>query len=364
MATIGTRKLKRVVVAMSGGVDSSVAAALLVEQGYEVIGIMLRLWYEPGDSSANRCCTPDAMALARQVANKLGIPFYVIDVQEEFKNVVVDYFINGYTNNITPNPCLVCNREIRWGHLFNRAISIGADFMATGHYARIRNDGEYRLLRANDKSKDQSYVLYILTQDHLARTIFPLGDFTKIQVRELAKRYSLPVASKKDSQDLCFIGQKDYRTFLQSHAPLLQVPGPIINNLGQEIGRHNGLYNFTIGQRKGLGIGAAQPLYVIDKHWDSNTLIVAPKNEIGCSELSATNVNWISRSPPPEPIRAQVKIRYKATDMWGLVTALSQNRINIKFDSELFDITPGQAAVIYDNDICLGGGIIASTIPT
>jgi tRNA-uridine 2-sulfurtransferase len=361
MSTKESGKGNRVVIAMSGGVDSSVAAALLVEQGYEVIGIMLRLWQEPGNASGNRCCTPDAMALARKVAAKLGIPFYVVDAREEFRKIVVDYFIRGYTNNITPNPCLKCNRDIRWGFLYKHALSMGADFLATGHYARIHHNDKFYLLRALDKAKDQSYVLHVLNQELLSRTKFPLGEYTKDQVRDFAIQFSLPVANRKDSQDLCFIGKNDYRAFLQFHAPESQQPGPILNSLGQEIGTHNGLAFYTIGQRKGLGISGSKPFYVIEKNQQHNSLIVAPRNEMGSSELIASKVNWISGTAPVVPFHGKIKIRYKAADIWGLVTPISDTQINIKFETQLFDITPGQAAVIYQDDICLGGGIITGT---
>jgi tRNA-uridine 2-sulfurtransferase len=363
MTSIESGNGKRVVIAMSGGVDSSVAAALLLEQGYEVIGIMLRLWQEPGNASVNRCCTPDAMALARKVAAKLSIPFYAIDVQEEFRKTVVDYFIEGYTNNITPNPCLVCNRDIRWGFLHKRAIAMGAEFLATGHYARIQHNGKFQLLRAIDHTKDQSYVLHVLNQDLLSQTKFPLGDYTKAEVRDLANRFSLPVANRKDSQDLCFLGENDYRSFLRRHVPQTQMPGPILNQQGQEIGRHQGVAFYTIGQRKGLGIGALQPLYVIEKDREQNAIIVASKKDLGRTKLIASRVNWISGSAPEVEFRAQVKIRYRAADAWGIVTPISDNQIMIQFETQLYDITPGQAAVIYDDDICLGGGIITNITP-
>jgi tRNA-specific 2-thiouridylase len=282
---------KKVVIAMSGGVDSSVAAALLVDQGYEVTGIMLRLWQEPGNIATNRCCTPDAMALARKVAAILNIPFYAVDAQDEFRKSVVEYFIEGYSHGVTPNPCLMCNREIRWGYLHKRTIAMGADFLATGHYARIRNNGKFQLLRAVDRGKDQSYVLHVLNQDLLSRTLFPIGEFSKDDVRTLAIKYNLPVASRKDSQDLCFLGKDDYRSFLIRNAPEIKKPGPIQNQHRQVIGTHQGLSFYTIGQRKGLGINAPQPYYVIEKDHDHNALIVATKDEMGRLELITDRVD-------------------------------------------------------------------------
>jgi tRNA-specific 2-thiouridylase len=350
----------RVVVAMSGGVDSSVAAALLVAQGYDVIGIMLRLWSEPLTEATNRCCTPDSMALARRVAAQLNIPFYAVDAQRVFREQVVAEFINGYTKGITPNPCLVCNRHIRWGFLLERARTLGARFLATGHYARLMSsdDGRLQLQRACDQYKDQSYVLHGLSQEHLAQTLFPLGDYTKNQVRQLAREFNLPVAERADSQDLCFLGEGDYRSFLSRYAPDTIQPGSILNQDGQVVGEHQGLPYYTIGQRKGLGIAAPHPLYVKEKDFQQNTLIVAEKQSLGKSELMATAVNWISGEAPSAPIRVQVKIRYKAPLVWAMVTTLEDNDAHVNLEDPLPDITPGQAAVFYDGEICLGGGTI------
>lgn len=347
---------------MSGGVDSSVAAALLVEQGYEVIGMMMRLWSESGKSSDNRCCTPDSMAMARRVADRLKIPFYTIDTQTQFLNTVVSYFENEYLRGNTPNPCLVCNRHIRWEHLLNHAKAAGAEFMATGHYARLNRNqsGGIQLLRAKDDLKDQSYVLHVLNQEKLNHALFPLGSFLKTDVRQLAKNFNLPVADKAESQDLCFLGTEDYRTFLKRRQITAINPGPIKDQKDNIIGEHQGLAFYTVGQRKGLGIQSTLPLYVIDKDVNQNALIVGEKNDLGKDELHAINVNWISNSPSLEPFRAQVKIRYTAGFVWGTVYPENDNRMKIRFDQKLRDITPGQAAVIYNEDICLGGGIIIS----
>jgi tRNA-specific 2-thiouridylase len=354
-----TRK-RRVVVAMSGGVDSSVAAALLVEQGYEVIGMMMRLWSEPGTEAYNRCCTPEAMAFARRVAAKLEIPFFAVDAKQVFYERVVNYFIDGYTQGITPNPCLVCNREVRWEFLLGHALGLGAETMATGHYTRLRRDeaGKVQILRAVDEAKDQSYVLHVLGQAQLSHAIFPLGEYTKPQIRQMARDYSLPVAERADSQDLCFLGNEDYRTFLIRNAPSVAEPGPILNREGQILGEHQGLAFYTIGQRKGLGIAAPYPLYVLDKDKFNNTLIVGKKEELGRTELFAVNTNWVSGEAPGKAFRAQVKIRYKAREAWGRVTPMADGRTHVLFDEPLRDITPGQAAVYYDGEVCLGGGII------
>lgn len=347
---------------MSGGVDSSVAAALLKGQGYEVIGLMLRLWSEPGAEGSNRCCTPDAMAQARRVAAVLDMPFYAIDAQETFHSHVVNYFIDGYAQGVTPNPCLVCNRHVRWTFLLERAFALGAQFMATGHYARLRkNDQErFELLKAVDTSKDQSYVLHVLDQERLSHALFPLGDYTKPQVRELARQFGLPVAERPESQDLCFLGNGDYRQFLHRNAQGVMKPGAILNKEGQLIGEHQGLAFYTIGQRKGLGVTSPEPLYVIDKDIQQNALIIGHKDDLGRSELVAAQMQWVSGMSLSEPIRAQVKIRYKAQEAWAWITPIEDQRVRIAFDQALRDITPGQAAVIYDGEICLGGGIIQS----
>ena len=348
-----------VVVAMSGGVDSSVAAALLKEQGYDVIGMMLRLWSEPGKEESNRCCTPDSMAQARRVAAKLEIPFYVIDAKDVFHNTVVQYFLDGYARGETPNPCLICNRQIRWTFLLDHALALGADYMATGHYVRIRKaEDSSQLLRAVDRNKDQSYVLYVLTQEKLKHALFPVGDYPKTEVRAIAERHGLPTASRKDSQDLCFLAGEDYRNFLQRNAAEMLQPGGIMTRDGRSVGAHNGLANYTIGQRKGLGIASPVPLYVLGKDAAANTLIVGTQDELGSRELTARDVNWLSEETPAGPLRAEVKIRYTAKEAGALVTPLDGDRVEVQFDTPQRDITAGQAAVFYQGDLLIGGGII------
>lgn len=351
-----------VVVAMSGGVDSSVAAALLVSQGYRVTGVMLRLWSQPCLEESNRCCTPDAMAQARRVAAILGIPFYALDVQELFRSVVVQNFIELYSAGVTPNPCLVCNRKIRWRFLLNQALAMGAEYLATGHYVRTMRDeaGRVHLLRAVDPKKDQSYVLSVLTQEQLQHSIFPLGEMEKSRVRELARQFSLPVAERADSQDLCFLAGGDYREFLSNYAPAEAKPGKIVNRAGEILGEHPGLAGYTIGQRKGLGIAAPEPLYVLEKDLVGNRLIVGYENELGRSSLKTGTVNWISGAAPATDLRVQVKIRYRADYAWGIVHATADGSATVEFDRPLRDITAGQQAVFYDGDDVLGGGIIQS----
>lgn len=345
---------------MSGGVDSSVAATLLVEQGYPVIGMMLRLWSETGREDENRCCTPDAMAQARRVAAHLGIPFYVLDVRQQFRQTVVQAFIDGYTAGITPNPCAVCNRQIRWGSLLSHAMALGAQYLATGHYARLRQGDKdiIQLLRGRDENKDQSYILSVLTQRQLRASLFPIGGLLKSEVRAIARSRQLPVAERADSQDLCFLGNQDYRQFLTRHAPETIRRGQIVNRKGEVLGQHDGLAFYTIGQRKGLGIAAPKPYYVIEKDLERNTLVVGFAEELGKSELQVDHINWISGKAPSQPLRVQVKIRYKAQLAQATLSPQLERQAYIHFDQPLRDITAGQLAVFYDGDVVLGSGII------
>ncbi|MEL6151317.1 MAG: tRNA 2-thiouridine(34) synthase MnmA [Chloroflexota bacterium] len=351
-----------VVVAMSGGVDSSVTAALLVEAGYNVIGMMMRLWSEDTmDGGAhNRCCTPEQMADARKIADNLGIPFYVLDTKATFRNTVVQYFIDQHAQGYTPNPCIECNRQIRFTFLQQNALALGADYLATGHYARIARDenGKYLLKKGLDHRKDQSYVLSVMGQYELSHAMFPIGEYEKPEVRAIAEKIGLSVHGKKDSQDLCFLGDGDYRRFLRDHAPNIMTEGEIRTRSGEVVGEHIGLANYTIGQRKGLGVTYHEPLYVLGKDSDNNALIVGTKDELGKTTLTAKRVNWTSDEVPTEPFRAEVKIRYKAKPSPALVTPLGEDRVRVEFDEALRDITPGQGAVLYDGDVCLGGGLI------
>ena len=355
--------MSKVVVAMSGGVDSSVAAALLKQQGHDVTGIMLRLWSEPGKENSNRCCTPDAMAQARRVAARLDIPFYVVDAKEVFHQTIVEFFLDGYAKGETPNPCLMCNRHIRWEFLLNHALALGAESMATGHYVRRRvaEDGRIELLKAVDPAKDQSYVLHVMTQEKLTKALFPVGDYPKPEIRRIAAEFGLPTASRADSQDLCFLAGDDYRNFIQRNAPEIASAGPIVTRDGKMLGEHTGLPYYTIGQRKGLGFTSPLPMYVLNKDAASNTLIVGTLDELGQSELLAFNVNWTGGIIPTGPFRAQVKTRYTAREAPAEVTPLDNGmRARVRFDAPQRDITPGQAAVFYNGEIVMGGGVIIS----
>jgi len=348
---------------MSGGVDSSVAAALLVEQGYEVIGMMMRLWSEPensaGASAGNRCCTPDQMADARRVARKLDIPFFVLDAQEKFHSVVVEFFVREHLLGRTPNPCVECNRQIRFSHLLNHALALGATRLATGHHARIRLDGDrFELLKGRDERKDQSYVLHVLGQQQLAQTMFPIGNFTKTEVRELAAKFDLPVAGKGESQDLCFLSDGDYRRFLQQQEPSIATAGPIVDSAGRELGQHAGLAFYTIGQRKGLNIYAKEPLFVLKKDVHTNALVVGTRDCLGKMQFAVRDVNWVSGDAPETLIRAMVKVRYRAKPIGAMLSVLGDKMVQVKLDESVAGITPGQAAVFYDDNVCLGGGII------
>lgn len=357
---------RRVVVAMSGGVDSSVAAGLLVAQDFDVIGVMMRLYSEPSQGSEtkhNRCCTPDQMADARRVANQLNIPFYVLDTQEFFFNTVVQPFIDGHISGLTPNPCIACNRSVRFDFLLKHALALGADYLATGHYARVSDTAEgYQLKKAIDGDKDQSYVLHVLGQYELARVIFPVGDYTKTEVRELASQLGLPVALKSESMDLCFLADGNYHRFLVENAAGSLQPGPIITLTGSEIGQHRGLGHYTIGQRKGLGVSVGQPMFVVKKDPANNILILGTREEASKKRLIAQRVNWIAGNGPTAPIMAEVKIRYRANLVPAIITALDDNKARVVFEKSVFGITAGQGAVFYQGENCIGGGTIADEV--
>jgi tRNA-specific 2-thiouridylase len=347
---------------MSGGVDSSVAAALLVGQGYDVAGMMMRLWSEEtiGGRVYNRCCTPDQMADARRIADKLDIPFYVLDTKDVFREKIVNFYIDQHRKGVTPNPCMECNRHIRFDWLQQHALALDADYLATGHYAQIdqNQEGRFLLKKGVDESKDQSYVLSVMGQEQLRHAMFPVGKYPKNEVRQIAERFGLPTASKQDSQDLCFLGDGDYRRFLRVYAPDVMIAGPIVRKTGEIIGEHQGLANYTIGQRKGLGVYFPEPLYVIGMNPYRNALIVGTADELGTRVLMANRVNWVSGEVPAESFRAEVKIRYQAKAAFAWVEPVDVDQITVHFDEPVRDITPGQAAVVYDRDICLGGGII------
>lgn len=395
---------------MSGGVDSSVAAALLVQQGYEVIGIMLRLWADPagqGEHRTNRCCAPEAVADARMIARQLGIRFYDIPAESVFKQKVVDTWIDAYAHNTTPNPCFACNRSIRFGFLMQRAVALGADYLATGHYARVATDDSpqaadrgpqandqgpmirqagyernkdqepvgnlqslisvlprYKLLKGIDEKKDQSYVLHVLGQRDLARALFPCGIYTKPQVRELARQFGLPTAERPESQDLCFLTQGDYRGFLARQVPGSAQPGPIVNTRGDVIGRHEGLPYYTVGQRRGIHIAShsasAVPLYVMRLDAAHNALVVGEAHELGTLVVNVKAMHYVSGGVPESPLRCTAKVRYKGREAACWLIPLPDYGARVEFDELQRDATPGQGLVAYDGDEVIGGGLIAS----
>ena len=355
----------RVVIAMSGGVDSSVAAALLVEQGYDVIGLMLRLWSDApaGDARGghNKCCAPDAIIEARAIAGQLAIPFHVVDAQQIFREQVVQFFLDGYSAGTTPNPCLECNRYIRWTFLLNEALSLGAQYMATGHFARVqRQPASWQLLRGSDAAKDQSYVLSVLNQQQLAHAMFPVGEYTKAEVRELARGFGLPVYSRRDSQDLCFVPDGDYRPFLQAHVPDTLRPGAITDGAGRQVGMHAGLPLYTIGQRKGLRLAGPEAQYVVAMDVEANTLRVGPRSALASTRLRAERVNWVSGVVPATAFDAQVQIRAHGTPAAARIIPEGSDEVSVEFEAAVQSATPGQAAVFYAGMEILGGGVIAS----
>ena len=351
---------KKVVVAMSGGVDSSVAAALMVQQGFNVTGIMLKLWTGDCEITDNACCTPEAIQQARQVAGILGIPFYVVDVKNRFKKIVVDKFIEMSEQGLTPNPCFYCNQHIRWGVLLDKTLQLGADYLVTGHYAIIEEDQEhiFHLKKGIDPKKDQSYVLSGLDQEKLQRTIFPLGNYKKEGVRVIAEEYGFTVAQKPDSQDLCFVGSTGYRSFLSQYSTSPLMKGNIRNLSGSIVGEHSGLVNYTIGQRKGIGSGFQSPVYVIDKDIKNNEIIIGSKEMLKFSSLTAGPFNWISGSKPSFQVEYDVKIRYKSNPKKVNLLEDKDGLIRIIFNDPVRDATPGQVAVLYIQDEVIGGGLI------
>ncbi|MCY4525278.1 MAG: tRNA 2-thiouridine(34) synthase MnmA [Anaerolineaceae bacterium] len=355
----------RVVVAMSGGVDSSVAAALLKQQGHDVIGMMMRLWAEPSTDGQvhNRCCAPGQMADAQGIANMLDIPFYVLDTRDVFRRKIVDFFVEGHRQGVTPNPCLECNRHIRFDWLQRHALALDADYLATGHHARIccDQDGKFRLLRAVDRQKDQSYVLSVMGQQQLAHALFPIGNYRKSEVRQMAREFGLPTAARQDSQDLCFLGDGDYRRFLRDNAPELLRPGPVLRRDGTHLGQHSGLANYTIGQRRGLGINTPAPMYVVDKQAANNALIVAERKDQGTQRLEAERFNWVAGSAPDKDFAAAVSVRYGAEPQPATITPLGSTVVGVEFEEAQVGVAPGQAAVIFAENECLGGGVICST---
>lgn len=356
-------KKTRVLVGMSGGVDSSTAAAMLLERGYEVVGITLKLW--PQDCSAraeDKCCGPQAVSDARGVCHKLGIPFYLVDEADEFKRQVIRYFAEEYQAGRTPNPCVICNERLKFGSLLDRARQMGADFVATGHYARVetcRDTGRTLLKRGRDPRKDQSYFLFSLKQEQLSHAIMPLGELTKEQTRSEARERGLKTADKVESMEICFVPDNDYGKFLTESAGVTPKKGEFVDLQGKVLGHHDGVAFFTIGQRKGLGLSSPKPLYVIALDPARNCVVVGPQEALEQTDFYVERCNWIAYATPPASVEALVKIRYQHAGTQATITPLPQGRARVQLREVQRAITPGQACVFYQDDTVLGGGWIS-----
>ncbi|MFQ5966919.1 MAG: tRNA 2-thiouridine(34) synthase MnmA [Acidimicrobiia bacterium] len=354
----------KVLAAMSGGVDSSVAAARMANEGHEVIGITLKLWEEPdGTAPTAGCCTLADSEDARRVAAQLQIPYYVLDYTDQFRSGVVDHFVSEYASGRTPNPCIECNRVVKFDLLLDRASELGCEMVVTGHYARTRRTAAgIQLLRAVDTEKDQSYVLYMLGQEALGRVRFPVGDLTKAETRAEAARLELRTAEKRDSQDVCFVGRGNYRSFLRRHAPTMTDPGLIVDIDGAVLGEHAGISNFTVGQRRGVGVALAEPRYVVELRPEDRQVVVGTKDSLLARGCRVSGFSWVSGSPPPFD-DVEVKLRYRAHPQRARLASLTGEGVaEIRFQEPQPAVTPGQAAVVYRGDRVLGGGTIDSAV--
>ncbi len=349
---------------MSGGVDSSVAAALLREQGHDVIGLSMQLYDQRGagsdTASFGSCCTIDDLHDARRVAGMLGFPHYIVNFEQRFEETVISNFVREYASGRTPLPCAHCNSDLKFSTLLDRAIGFGAEHVATGHYARVerRDDGRWLLKRSADRQKDQSYFLFSLTQAQLARAQFPVGGLTKSEVRDEARRLGLKVADKPDSQEICFVPSGDYAAFVATKQPDVARGGAIVDEDGVKLGEHGGVHRYTVGQRKGLGIAAPQPLYVLKLDSATGTVVVGARESLEQSRLTASGVNWISANAPSDWTCVAAQIRHRHAAAPARVRALANAGAELEFDSPQPAITPGQAVVFYDGDVVVGGGWI------
>ena len=365
----------KIAVAMSGGVDSSAAAAILRDEGHELVGFTMQLWNqrrglsvgEDGEPLPSRCCSLDDVYDARRVAEDLGFPFYVLNLEREFERGVVEPFVQSYLEGETPIPCVACNSRLKFASLDRTALSVGCDKVATGHYARVRFDEatkRYQLLRGLDRRKDQSYFLWELTQEQLSRALFPLGEKRKAEVRDIARRHGLNVAEKKESQEICFVPDGDYAGFIERYLEAegregeRPARGEIVDAEGRVLGEHEGVHRYTIGQRRGLGVSRRLPLYVVRVEAENNRVVVGEAGELLSPEFTAAGVNWVAFDNPTEPVRADVRVRYRHEEAPATVTPLGAGRVRVSFDEPQRAVTPGQAAVFYRGEEVLGGGWI------
>lgn len=354
---------KRVVVGMSGGVDSSVAAYLLKQQGYDVIGVTMQIWQDEAQEQIEDnggCCGITAVDDARRVAAQLDIPYYVMNFKNEFKKNVIDYFTREYISGRTPNPCIACNRYVKWESLLKRSIDIGADYIATGHYARISvlPNGRYAVRNSAAAKKDQTYALYNLTQEQLSRTLMPVGDYTKDEIRKIAAEAGIQVANKPDSMEICFVPDNDYAGFISRETGYVSEPGNFVDMDGNILGRHRGIIHYTVGQRKGLGLAVGRPVFVAAIRPETNEVVIGENDDVFSSKLYADRLNFMSIESLEEPMRVKAKIRYSHEGADCTVRMADKGILECVFDEKQRAVTPGQALVLYDGEYVLGGGTI------